>query len=68
MNSEMVGKAEDFLKETFGSSAYFHAHPTQRDYRLEHSYRVANLAKFIAQREGMDVTWAVLAGLLHDIA
>lgn len=68
MNSEMVGKAEVFLKETFGSSAYFRAHPTQRDYRLGHSYRVANLAKFIAQREGMDVTWAVLAGLLHDIA
>lgn len=68
MNAEVVGKAEAFLKEAFGSSAYFRAHPTERDYRLEHSYRVANLAKYIAEREGMDVTRAVLAGLLHDIA
>lgn len=68
MNIEMIAKAEAFLKETFDASAYLQAAPTQRDYRLEHSYRVANIAKSIAQIEGFDVTYAVIAGLLHDIA
>ena len=35
---------------------------------MEHSYRVANIAKAIAEAEGFDVTYAVIAGLLHDIA
>ncbi len=56
------------MKETFSASAYLLEHPGERDYRLEHSYRVANIAKTIAKREGFDVTHAVIAGLLHDIA
>ena len=56
------------MKEAFSASAYLLEHPAERDYRLEHSYRVANIAKAIAQREGFDVTHAVIAGLLHDIA
>ncbi len=68
MNNELIAKTEAFLKETFAASTYLEANPTQRDYRLEHSYRVANIAKSIAQAEGFDVTYAVIAGLLHDIA
>ena len=68
MNTEMIAKAEAFLKETFQTSTYLEANPSQRDYRLEHSYRVANIAKAIAQAEGFDVTCAVIAGLLHDVA
>ena len=64
----MIKKTEDFLKETFAVSTYLQANPTERDYRLEHSYRVANIAKQIAETEGFDVTHAVIAGLLHDIA
>ena len=68
MNTEMIMKTEAFLKETFSASTYLQANPTERDYRLEHSYRVANIAKAIAEAEGFDVTNAVIAGLLHDIA
>ena len=68
MNIEMIAKTEAFLKETFTASTYLQANPTERDYRLEHSYRVANIAKAIAEAEGFDVTNAVIAGLLHDIA
>jgi len=68
MNTEMIAKAEAFLKDTFTASAYLRSNPTDRDYRLEHSYRVANIAKAIAEAEGFDVTHAVIAGLLHDIA
>lgn len=68
MDFEMISKTEAFLKETFAASTYLQNHPTERDYRLEHSYRVANIAKAIAKAEGFDVTHAVIAGLLHDIA
>ena len=64
----MIQKTEAFLKETFAASTYLKAHPREADYRLEHSYRVANIAKKIAEAEGFDVTGAVIAGLLHDIA
>lgn len=56
------------MKNTFAESPYLQQHPADWDYRLEHSYRVANIAKQIAQAEGFDVTCAVIAGLLHDIA
>lgn len=68
MNMEQIKKTEEFLKDTFFKSTYFQSHPEERDYRLEHSYRVANIAKSIAEKEGFDVTQAVIAGLLHDIA
>ena len=68
MNTEMIGKTEGFLKETFANSTWLSAKPIDRDYRLEHSYRVANFAKIIAEAEGFDVTNAVIAGLLHDIS
>lgn len=68
MDTEMISKIEAFLKDTFAESSYLQAHPTDRDYRLEHSYRVANIANAIAEAEGFNVTYAVIGGLLHDIA
>lgn len=68
MDREMIAKTEAFLKDTFSSSTYLQNNPTDRDYRLEHSYRVANIAKTIAEAEGFNVTYAVIAGLLHDIS
>jgi len=68
MNKKHVEKTELFLKETFARSAYLQSVPAEAAYRLEHSYRVANIAKGIAEKEGFDVTDAVVAGLLHDIA
>ena len=68
MNREMISKTEAYLKDTFAASTYLQANPADRDYRLEHSYRVANIAKTIAEAEGFNVTYAVIAGLLHDIS
>lgn len=68
MNKEIINKTEAFLKETFANSTYLQQNPSEAAYRLEHSYRVANIAKKIADAEGFDVTQAVVAGLLHDIA
>lgn len=68
MNREMIAKAETFLKETFENSEYLRDHSSDKTYRLEHSYRVANISKVIAEAEGFDVTCAVIGGLLHDVA
>lgn len=64
----MIATAEAFLQKNFAESHWLSRNPADRDYRLEHSYRVANLAKQIAEAEGYPVTYAVIAGLLHDIA
>lgn len=63
-----IERTEQFLKETFANSTYFATHQSEMEYRLEHSYRVANIAKKIAQKEDMDVEGMVIAGLLHDIS
>ena len=68
MQTEMIQKTEEFLKSTFAKSSCLQANPADRDYRLEHSYRVANIAKIIAKAEGFDETYAAIAGLLHDVA
>ena len=67
IDTKLIEKTETFLKDTLAASTYLRSHPADRDYRLEHSYRVANIAKTIAEKEGFDVTCAVIAGLLHDI-
>lgn len=68
MKTELIEKTEAFLKNSFAANPYFQKNPDECAYRLEHSCRVANLAKKIAEAEGFDVTYAVIAGLLHDIA
>lgn len=68
MENEILTKAEAFLRNTYAKSKYMQENPADYNYRLEHSYRVANIAKEIAQAEGFNVTYAVIAGLLHDIS
>ena len=68
MNKTMIEKTELFLKEKFDGSSYLNAHPEAKAYRLEHTYRVANLGRDIARREGFDETEMVIACLLHDIS
>lgn len=68
INRELISKTENFLKETFDNSEFLNAHPSDKEYRLQHSYRVANIGKKIAQAEGFDVTETVIACLLHDIS
>ena len=63
---ELIKKTEKFLKETFE-----HATDFEQDdlpYCIEHSYRVANIGREIALKEGFDETEMVIACLLHDIA
>ena len=68
LNRERIEKTELFLKRKFDSAVYLNDHPDAKAYRLEHTYRVANIARQIAQGEGFDETELVIAGLLHDVS
>lgn len=68
LNRERIDKTELFLKRKFDSAVYLNDHPEAKAYRLEHTYRVANIARQIAQGEGFDETELVIAGLLHDVS
>ncbi len=68
MNRELIEKTEEFLKAKLSESLYFQKKPASGEYRLQHSYRVANIGKMIAEKEGFDVTDTVIACLLHDVA
>ena len=59
---------EEFLKGKFEDSKYFNEHPDAKAYRLEHTYRVANIGREIARMEGFNETEMVIACLLHDIS
>lgn len=69
MREEIVRKTIEFLKEKLINSTYFQREENfrERDYRIEHSFRVANIMKEIAEKEGFDVERAYVAALLHDI-
>ena len=66
MNNEWIRKTEVFLKDKFDHATEFE----QPDiaYRIEHTYRVANIGREIAVKEGFDETEMVIACLLHDVS
>lgn len=68
LNIALIKKAEEFLKEKFDKSLYLSSRPEKKAYRLEHSYRVANIGKTIAEKEGFDETEMIIACLLHDVS
>ena len=65
MEFSIIHSAEQFLKDAFAQSTIS---PIDAAYRIEHSYRVANIGRTIAQREGFDETAMVIGCLLHDVA
>ena len=68
MKNEWIERTEAFLKQTFDDSVYLAANPGAKAYRLEHTYRVANIGRQIAREEGFDETDMVIACLLHDVS
>ena len=68
MNRELVSKTEAFLKLKFNEGVYLSANPGAKTYRIEHTYRVANIGRMIDREEGFDETETVVACLLHDVS
>ena len=67
-DNEMISRTEAFLKEKLDKGDYLNANPEDKAYRIEHSYRVANIGRQIALKEGFNVAETVIACLLHDIS
>lgn len=65
---ELIRKTEEFLRQRFDAAIYLNQHPDAKAYRIEHTYRVANIGRQIACREGFDETEMVIACLLHDVS
>ena len=68
LNRKLIEKTEAFLKQKFDSAVYLNSHLEAKAYRIEHTYRVANIGLEIARKEGFDETEMVIACLLHDIS
>ena len=70
LNRKLIEQTEEYLKKTFDESTFLNAEGNLQDklYRLEHSYRVANIGLEIAAKEDFDETEIVIACLLHDIS
>ena len=68
MNREWIEKTEVFLKQKFDAAGYLNSNKDAKAYRLEHTYRVANIGRTIARKEGFDETEMVIACLLHDVS
>ena len=68
LNIELTKLTEDFLKRQFDGGKFLSTHPKEKAYRLEHTYRVANIGRHIAHKEGLDETGMVIACLLHDVS
>lgn len=63
-----ITKAIEFLKEQFEKSEYMSKNEKSKQYRIEHTMRVANIGKEIATKEGLDEEALVLGCILHDIS
>lgn len=68
MRQEIIKKAADFLQTELRKTVGF-TDRTERmvEYRIEHSFRVAGIAREIAKAEGFDEERMYVAALLHDI-
>ena len=63
-----IDKTKRFLQKKLEESSYYKDHPSDGEYRFEHSIRVANIGKVIAECEGLNVENMILGCLLHDVA
>lgn len=68
MEWEWIHRTEAFLQQSFAESRWLADKSDARSYRLEHSYRVANIGWQLARAEGFNETDMVIACLLHDIS
>ncbi|MDO5410985.1 MAG: HD domain-containing protein [Lachnospiraceae bacterium] len=65
---KLIEQAAGFLKDTYNMRTLFKERTADKNYRIEHAYRVANIAAEIGRKEGMDEEALIIAGLLHDIS
>ncbi len=65
---DRIASAKAFLLKKLDENPHFQEREAEKAYRIEHSFRVANLGERIAKAQGMDVETMALACLLHDVS
>jgi uncharacterized protein len=63
-----IKKTIVFLQEQFEQSNYYKTREAEKDYRLNHTYRVARIGRNIARQEGLNEEALIIGCLLHDLA
>lgn len=63
-----IDKTIEYVKNLFDTSEHLRNNPTHKEYRLNHTFRVANIGKEIAEKENLDIDAVVVGCLLHDIS
>lgn len=63
-----IEKTIEYVKDLFDNSEYYKNHQDRKQYRLDHTFRVANIGKEIASKEGLNVEAVVIGCLIHDIS
>jgi len=63
-----IEKTVEYLFNLFENSEYLHDKIHEKNYRLDHTFRVANIGKEIAEKENLDVEAVVIGCLLHDVS
>lgn len=61
---DLIKQCHEFLARHISESDMSEA---EKNYRVEHSLRVANIGKYIAEKEKANVKIAVIGCLLHDV-
>lgn len=68
MRETIIVKVQKFVQtELMKLKNYKDNNLRMAEYRIEHSFRVANICKEIARKENLNIEMAYVAGLLHDI-
>lgn len=63
-----IRKTIQFLQDEFNNSSYLTQRQQSKNYRLDHTFRVASIGKKIAEAEELNVEAVVVGCLLHDLS
>ncbi len=63
-----VKKTIEYVLDLFDKSEFLKDKHLAKQYRLDHTFRVASIGKEIALKEGLNVEATVIGCLLHDIS
>jgi len=63
-----IEKTINYVLDLFDNSEYLKDKQVAKQYRLDHTFRVANIGKEIAIKENLNVEAVVIGCLLHDIS
>lgn len=66
--NDSIEKSIKFLSDQYDKNVSYINNKGAKDYRVEHSIRVANIGIEIAKKENLDVEVLVLGCILHDVS